>query len=200
MFRTLNGLLISRHARSSQGQFRPASRTANLTGSDANARDPGAANVLGSSTDCIKREKKPTSNWARFSVTSLASQAKLSCLTLAAGETDPQRLANLVHPSLQPKHDQLVQALESEGGEHDQFVLRELLSLIETLDRSMARARAQIGRAAAPLRRDARPFGRDYRGEPAHLVCVVRRGRNGYESFPGCCTSGFMGRNVSGSA
>lgn len=68
----------------------------------------------------------------------LGVSGKAILQALAAGETDPQRLANLAHPSLQPKHDQLVQALESEGGEHDQFVLRELLSLIEALDRSIA--------------------------------------------------------------
>lgn len=45
-----------------------------------------------------KLEKKPISNWTRFSVISLASQAKPSCLTLAAGETDPQRLANAGSP------------------------------------------------------------------------------------------------------
>nr|WP_274532209.1 IS110 family transposase [Ktedonobacter racemifer] len=74
----------------------------------------------------------------------LGVSGKAILSALAAGETDPQRLANLAHPSLQPKHDQLVQALESEGGEHVQFVLRELLSLIEALDHSIAHVEHQL--------------------------------------------------------
>lgn len=63
---------------------------------------------------------------------------------LCAGESDPQRLASLVHWSVTHKHDQLVEALTGDVREHHRFLLRELLSLQETLDRSIQHVELEI--------------------------------------------------------
>jgi transposase len=42
---------------------------------------------------------------------------------LAQGETDPKRLANRAHVSVQRKHEQLVRALDGDMGEYEQFLL-----------------------------------------------------------------------------
>jgi transposase len=70
---------------------------------------------------------------------------------LAAGETDGYRLACLVHPSVQRKHDQLVEALESEIGAHQQFLLQEMLTLIEGLERSITHLEQKIEERLRPF-------------------------------------------------
>ncbi len=57
---------------------------------------------------------------------------------LAAGESDPERLASLAHHSVQHKHDALVEALTGDLREHHRFLLQELLLLIQSVDRSLA--------------------------------------------------------------
>jgi transposase len=60
------------------------------------------------------------------------------------GESDPERLAKLVHPSVRAPREQLVAALTAEVREHHRFLLRELLSLISTLDRSIEHLEEEI--------------------------------------------------------
>jgi len=70
---------------------------------------------------------------------------------LAEGEEDPERLARLAHPSLQRKHDLLVQAVEGQVRPHHRFLLRELLSLIEALDRAIAQVEQAIAERLRPF-------------------------------------------------
>src|SRR6266571_4255750 len=46
---------------------------------------------------------------------------------LCAGDSDPQRLAKLMHPSVHATQEQVVAALTGEVREHHRFLLRELL-------------------------------------------------------------------------
>jgi transposase len=70
---------------------------------------------------------------------------------LAEGEEDGERLAGLAHRKVQHKHDLLVQALEGQIRPHHRFLLRELLSLIEALDRSIAHVEQEIAQRLRPF-------------------------------------------------
>jgi transposase len=70
---------------------------------------------------------------------------------LCAGESDPIRLARLMHPGVKATEEQVVAALTAEVREHHRFLLRELLELIEVLDRSIAHLEAEIERHLAPF-------------------------------------------------
>jgi len=60
-------------------------------------------------------------------------------MALLAGQEDPERLAHLARGSLVKKEDQLQAALQGKLLPHHRMVLEELLPLIASLDRSMAR-------------------------------------------------------------
>jgi transposase len=70
---------------------------------------------------------------------------------LAEGEEDGERLAGLAHRSVQHKHDLLVQALEGQVRPHLRFLLRELLCLIEALERSIAHVEQEIAHRLRPF-------------------------------------------------
>jgi hypothetical protein len=65
---------------------------------------------------------------------------------LCAGETDPARLAKLMHPGVKATEEQVIAALTAEVREHHRFLLRELLELIEVQDRSVSHLEAEIER------------------------------------------------------
>ena len=77
---------------------------------------------------------------------------------LAAGERDPQRLAALVHVSLRRKHDRLVIALQGDIQVHHAFLLRELLGVIEALERSIAHVEQEIGVRLGPFEQTLQPL------------------------------------------
>jgi transposase len=70
---------------------------------------------------------------------------------LCAGESDPVRLAKLMHPGVKATEEQVVAALTAEVREHHRFLLRELLELIEVQDRSIARLEAEIEQHLRPF-------------------------------------------------
>jgi transposase len=70
---------------------------------------------------------------------------------LASGESDPCHLANLAHPSLLRKREQLIQALQGEMRPHQQFLLQELLHLIETIDHSLLQVEEHIEECIHPF-------------------------------------------------
>jgi transposase len=70
---------------------------------------------------------------------------------LCAGESDPARLAMLVHPGVKATQEQVITALTTEVREHHRFLLRELLKLIEVQDRSISRLEAEIERHLSPF-------------------------------------------------
>lgn len=70
---------------------------------------------------------------------------------LCAGESNPVRLAKLMHPGVKATQEQVVAALTAEVREHHRFLLRELLELIEVQDRSITRLEAEIERHLSPF-------------------------------------------------
>jgi transposase len=81
----------------------------------------------------------------------MGASGKAILQALAEGEEDVERLAGLAHRSVQHKHDLLVQALEGQIRPHHRFLLHELLSLIEALDRSMAHVEQEIAQRLRPF-------------------------------------------------
>lgn len=71
--------------------------------------------------------------------------------SLCAGESDPQRLASRVHPSIHATQEQMRAALTAEVREHHRFLLRELLSLIDALDRSIEHLELEIEQHLRPF-------------------------------------------------
>lgn len=63
---------------------------------------------------------------------------------LCVGERDPERLALLVHKSVAHKHVQLVEALTGDLRSHHLFLLRELLSVLEGVERSIKQVEIEI--------------------------------------------------------
>jgi transposase len=70
---------------------------------------------------------------------------------LCAGESDPMRLARRVHPSVHATQEQIAAALTAEVREHHRFLLRELLMLIDTQDRSIQHLEGEIERHLHPF-------------------------------------------------
>ncbi len=63
---------------------------------------------------------------------------------MVRGESDPKLLASLVHPRLSAKRDQLVEALIGDLRDHQRFLLGELLTLIQALERSIEHIEQEI--------------------------------------------------------
>jgi transposase len=102
---------------------------------------------------------------------------------LAAGETDGHRLARLAHPSVRCTHEQLADALDSEIGEHHQFLIHELLTLIDGLDHSITHLEHKIEEQLQPFEKTLERASGDHRGQPADLARPASRGGDGYESL-----------------
>ncbi|MGC1955848.1 MAG: IS110 family transposase [Gammaproteobacteria bacterium] len=71
---------------------------------------------------------------------------------LIGGETDPEKLADLVHPRLQPKRATLVEALRGRLTPHQRGLLRIHLHLTETVELSIAELDFEIEKAVQPFR------------------------------------------------
>jgi transposase len=69
---------------------------------------------------------------------------------LCAGERDPEHLASLVHKSVAHKHAQLVEALTGDLRSHHQFLLCELLSLLQGVERSIKHVELEIEQRLHP--------------------------------------------------
>lgn len=70
---------------------------------------------------------------------------------LCAGESDPVRLARLMHPRVHATEEEVVAALTVEVREHHRFLVRELLALIEVQDGSIKHLEAEIERHLQPF-------------------------------------------------
>jgi len=71
---------------------------------------------------------------------------------LIAGETDPERLADLAHPRLQVKRERLVEALHGRLTVQQRHLLAMHLNLVETIEASIAQLDHDIERAVDPFR------------------------------------------------
>lgn len=80
---------------------------------------------------------------------------------LAAGTTDPERLADLAHPRLRPKRAALVEALHGHLRSHHRVLLRQHLRVLATLRETIASLEEEIGATLAP-----------FRAAVAHLVTI----------------------------
>lgn len=70
---------------------------------------------------------------------------------LAAGESDPERLADLAQKSVQHKHTVLVEALTGDMRAHHRFLLRELLTLMRAVDHAIAQVEREIEQRLHPF-------------------------------------------------
>jgi transposase len=71
---------------------------------------------------------------------------------IAAGESDPQRLAELGHPKLACKKAELAAALEGRVRDHHRFLISQHLKTIEQIEATIAEFDARIEAALAPFR------------------------------------------------
>ena len=85
----------------------------------------------------------------RSSVMGLSGRAILQAL--CDGESDPERLAKLMHPGVHASQEQVIAALTAEVREHHRFLLRELLTLISAQDRSIKHLEQEIERHLRPF-------------------------------------------------
>lgn len=69
---------------------------------------------------------------------------------LAAGERDPEVLAEMSKGRLRPKIGELTEALTSRFGDHHGVMLAEMLAHLDDLERSIERVSAEIRRVIAP--------------------------------------------------
>ena len=73
---------------------------------------------------------------------------------LIAGETDPQRLADLAHPRVQVSRERLVESLHGRLTEQQRRLLELHLTLIDTLQASIDQLDREIAKAVSPFRQD----------------------------------------------
>jgi transposase len=73
---------------------------------------------------------------------------------LIAGETDPERLADLAHPRVQVSRERLVESLHGRLTEQQRRLLELHLTLIDTLQASIDQIDREIAKAVSPFRRD----------------------------------------------
>jgi transposase len=71
---------------------------------------------------------------------------------LIAGETDPERLADLTHGRLKAPRPELLDALHGRVTEHHRFMIKLHLAQVDALDASIATIEARIGDALGPFR------------------------------------------------
>jgi transposase len=71
---------------------------------------------------------------------------------LIAGETDPEQLASLAHPSIKAGRKELVESLRGRVTAHHRFLLKLHLDQIDSLDKAVRELEARMGDALAPFR------------------------------------------------
>jgi transposase len=82
----------------------------------------------------------------------LGASGRAILRALVAGETDPERLADLSHGRLKASRAQLVAALEGRGTAHHRFMINLHLAQIAGLETAVTNLEARIGEALAPFR------------------------------------------------
>jgi transposase len=75
---------------------------------------------------------------------------------LIAGETDPERLADLARGNARKKRAELVQALHGRISAHHRRLLKLHLGLIDSLQQALATVDADVGKTLAPIEECAR--------------------------------------------
>jgi transposase len=75
---------------------------------------------------------------------------------LIAGETDPERLANLAHGRLRASRGQIVEALRGRVREHHRFMLKLHLEQVISLRHAIAELEARLGERLEPFREEVK--------------------------------------------
>jgi len=75
---------------------------------------------------------------------------------LIAGETDPERLADLARGNARKKRTELIQALHGRISAHHRRLLKLHLGLIDSLQQALATVDADVGKTLAPIQECAR--------------------------------------------
>ena len=87
-------------------------------------------------------------------VLSVSGRAML--LAIIAGESDPERLAELARGTARRKHGELVEALRGRITPHHRMMLKLHLDLVTDLERALAEVDAAVGKALTPIQERAR--------------------------------------------
>jgi transposase len=82
----------------------------------------------------------------------LGTSGRAILTALVAGETDPERLADLTRGRLKASRAALVDALHGRVTEHHRFMIQLHLTQIDTLDAAVATIEARVGDALGPFR------------------------------------------------
>jgi len=82
----------------------------------------------------------------------LGTSGRAILTALVAGETDPERLADLTRCRLKAPRADLIDALHGRVTEHHRFMIQLHLTQIEALDAAVATIEARIGDALGPFR------------------------------------------------
>jgi transposase len=86
----------------------------------------------------------------------LGKSGRAILAALIAGETEPEKLADLARGVARKKRVELVEALRGRIRPHHQELLRIHLNLIEALRQALADVDARVGKALAPIKDSAR--------------------------------------------
>ena len=86
----------------------------------------------------------------------LTASGRAMLKAIIAGESDPERLADLARGTARRKRPELVEALRGRITAHHRMMLKLHLDLIADLDRALAEVDAAVGKALAPIRERAR--------------------------------------------
>ena len=86
----------------------------------------------------------------------LGKSGRAILAALIAGQTDPEKLADLAQGSARKKRVELVEALRGRIRPHHQELLRIHLKLIEALYQALADVDVRVGKTLAPIKQSAR--------------------------------------------
>lgn len=86
----------------------------------------------------------------------LTASGRAMLWAIIAGESDPERLADLAQGTARRKRPELIEALRGRVTAHHRMMLKLHLDLIADLERALAEVDAAVGKALAPIRERAR--------------------------------------------
>jgi transposase len=86
----------------------------------------------------------------------LGSSGRAILQALLAGETDPEKLADLAQGTARKKRSELIDALHGRIRPHHQALLRIHLNLVDALKQALADVDSRVGKTLAPIKDSAR--------------------------------------------
>jgi transposase len=113
---------------------------------------------------------------------------------LIAGETDPNRLADVTRGRLKATRADLRDALHGRVTDHHRFMIKLHLSHVDTLESAVAAIEARIGDALGPFRAAVSLLTTDARHQRNHGSRAHRRHRHRHDTLPRGRSLDFVGR------